>query len=65
MAHKTQQNETLAYTLTASLPDGNTGKGFGPGNDLALQLTATAAGADYLNAKGGEYEDTLVVELRP
>ncbi len=65
LTHKTDPAQTLAYNLTSSLPDGNTGKGFGPGKDLALYLTATVEPRDYQDAKGGEYEDTVVVEPRP
>ncbi len=65
LTHKTDPTQFLAYTLTAALPNGNTGKGFSPGNELALHLTAGVLPADFVDARGGEYEDTLVVELRP
>ena len=65
LTHKTDNTQTLAYTLSAALPNGTVGKGFSAGNELALQLTANVAPASYRDAKGGDYEDTLVVELRP
>ncbi len=65
LTHKTDATQTLGYTLSAALPNGAIGKGFSPGNELALQLTANVAPASYRDLKGGDYEDTLVVELRP
>ncbi len=65
LVHKVQAAHTLAYTLSASLPDGTVGKGFGPGNQLTLNLDATVLGGVLPDALGGSYEDTLIVELRP
>ena len=65
LTHRTDATQTLGYTLNVTLPNGTVGKGFSPGNELALQLTANVAASSYRDVKGGDYEDTLVVELRP
>ncbi len=65
LTHKTDTTQTLAYTLSVAFPNGTVGKGFSPGNELALQLTAGVAASSYRDVKGGDYEDTLVIELRP
>ena len=65
LTHRTDATQTLGYTLSVVLPNGTIGKGFSPGNELALQLTANVAASSYRDVKGGDYEDTLVVELRP
>lgn len=65
LTHRTDATQTLGYTLNVTLPNGTVGKGFSPGNELALQLTADVAASSYRDVKGGDYEDTLVVELRP
>ena len=65
LTHRTDATQTLGYTLSVVLPNGTIGKGFSPGNELALHLTATVAASSYRDVKGGDYEDTLVVELRP
>jgi hypothetical protein len=65
LTHRTDATQTLAYTLSVAFPNGTVGKGFSPGNELALHLTANVAASSYRDVKGGDYEDTLVVELRP
>ena len=65
LTHKTDATQTLGYTLSAALPNGTLGKGFSPGNELSLQLTANVPATSYRDMKGGDYEDTLMVEFRP
>ena len=49
----------------AALPNGNIGKGFSLSNQLTLRLSADVLAASYQDLKGGSYEDTLTIELRP
>lgn len=65
LTHSADPTKTLPYTLTLALPDGSTGRGFGPGNQLTLNLTTEVQPEAYLDAVGGSYEETLLVELRP
>ncbi len=65
LTHTTDPTQTVPYLLSLSAPGGFIGKGFGPGNELSLNLRAQVVGSAYANALGGAYEDTVVVELRP
>jgi hypothetical protein len=65
LTHRTDATQTLGYMLSVALPNGTVGRGFSPGNELVLQLTANVPASSYRDVKGGDYEDTLVVELRP
>ena len=65
LTHAADRTQTVPYVLSITTPGSFTGKGFGPGNELSLSLRAQVIGGDYANARGGAYEDTVVVELRP
>ncbi len=65
LTHKTFAAQTIPYTLSLRTPGGTTGRGFGLGNELSLDLLAQVAAGDYANALGGAYEDAVVIELRP
>jgi len=65
LTHSADRTQTVPYTLSLDTTGGITGKGFGPGNELSLSLLARVAQGDYANARGGAYQDTVVVELRP
>ncbi len=65
LTHTANPQHTLAYTLSAALPGGSIGKGFGPGNQLTLSLTTEVRPQAYIDAARGDYEENLVIELRP
>lgn len=65
LTHAADRSQTVPYLLSLTAPGGFTGRGFGAGNELSLNLLAQVDGADYANARGGAYEDTVVIELRP
>lgn len=65
LTHTVDRTQTVPYTLSLDASGGITGKGFGPGNELSLNLVARVAQGDYANARGGAYQDTVVIELRP
>jgi hypothetical protein len=65
LTHRTDPTQTVGYTLSAALPNGNIGKGFSPSNQLTLRLSADVLASSYQDLKGGSYEDTLTIELRP
>jgi hypothetical protein len=65
LTHRTDPTQTVGYTLSAALPNGNIGKGFSLSNQLTLRLSADVLAASYQDLKGGSYEDTLTIELRP
>lgn len=53
---------TMSYTLAFA---GGTqiGKGFGPGQDLALSVTGTITAAQYQNAAAGAYSENVTLTI--
>jgi spore coat protein U-like protein len=56
--------EAIGYSLSTRA-EGNTGRGFGAQATVSVALTASVTPAQYANAAAGDYEDTVVVEIRP
>lgn len=48
-----------SFTYTAS------GSGLGKGNPIAMDIAASIANADYINAPVGAYTDTVVLTINP
>lgn len=65
LTHTAATTPTLPYTLRVATPGGTTGKGFGSGNELSVQLTAEIPAGLYADALSGRYEDTVIIELQP
>lgn len=65
LTHTSDARESIPYQLLLATPDGTTGKGFGAGNELSIALDAEITAGHYANARGGVYEDTVVIELQP
>ena len=54
--------DTMSYTL--ALAGGTqTGKGFGPGQDLVLAVTGTITAAQYQNAAAGAYSEIVTLTI--
>jgi spore coat protein U-like protein len=65
LTHTVDRAQTVPYFLSLPPSGSFTGRGFGAGNELTLNLLAQVASTEYANARGGAYEDTVVIELRP
>ena len=57
MKHSTQ-NEFISYDVTASYVSGGVG-------NQQWNITATVLGADYQNARVGDYSDVLTAQILP
>jgi spore coat protein U-like protein len=54
----------LPFDLTWSVTD-TVGRGFGPGTDVDLVLTAAVEEADYRTAAVGDYSKDVLIEIHP
>lgn len=54
--------DTMGYTL-AFAGGTQTGKGFGPGQDLILVVTGTITAAQYQNAAAGAYSENVTLTI--
>lgn len=64
LTHKGVPSNTMPYKLQVDMP-GTVGQGFSADRVLRLGLNAEIKPGDFNNALGGDYESTVVVELRP